>query len=59
MGRGREWRDGAHDDLVLAVALAAWYGENAPTPPMGVVALGRRRVKRREPGMGEEGARGW
>jgi hypothetical protein len=21
------WRDGAHDDLVLALALAAWYGE--------------------------------
>jgi hypothetical protein len=23
------WRDGAHDDLVLAVALACWYGEQA------------------------------
>jgi CxxC motif-containing protein len=21
------WREGAHDDLVLAVALACWYGE--------------------------------
>jgi hypothetical protein len=21
------WREGAHDDLVLAVAVAAWYGE--------------------------------
>lgn len=27
-GAGAEWRDGAHDDLVLAVALAVWYGEN-------------------------------
>ena len=23
-----EWRESAHDDLVLAVALAAWYGEH-------------------------------
>lgn len=22
------WRDGTHDDLVLAVALASWYGEH-------------------------------
>lgn len=22
-----DWRDGAHDDLVLAVALACWYAE--------------------------------
>lgn len=21
------WRENAHDDMVLAVALAAWYGE--------------------------------
>lgn len=27
-GAGVEWRDGAHDALVLAVALAVWYGEN-------------------------------
>jgi hypothetical protein len=27
------WREGQHDDLVLAVALAAWLGEQAlPTP---------------------------
>lgn len=26
-GAGEEWRDGNHDDLVLSVALAAWYGE--------------------------------
>jgi hypothetical protein len=25
------WREGVHDDLVLAVALAAWYGENGMT----------------------------
>ena len=28
------WRENPHDDLVLAVALAAWYGENyKPLPP--------------------------
>src|SRR5215210_3924459 len=57
-GAGEEWRDGAHDDLVLAVALAAWYGENPPTVPMGVVAFGTATIKRREPGMGRRG-RGW
>jgi hypothetical protein len=51
-GAGEEWRDGAHDDLVLAVALASWYGENAPTPPMGVVALGAARVKPAQLGFG-------
>ncbi len=25
------WRESVHDDLVLAVALACWYGENPPT----------------------------
>lgn len=27
-GAGGEWREGQHDDLVLAVALAAWLGEH-------------------------------
>jgi hypothetical protein len=27
-GAGGEWREGAHDDCVLAVALAVWFGEN-------------------------------
>jgi hypothetical protein len=27
-----EWRENPHDDLVLAVALAAWWGENRPKP---------------------------
>jgi hypothetical protein len=26
-GAGTEWREGAHDDLVLSVAMAAWFGE--------------------------------
>jgi hypothetical protein len=26
------WREGAHDDLVLAVALACWYGEQYAPP---------------------------
>ncbi len=27
-GVGEEWRTGAHDDLVLSVALAVWFGEH-------------------------------
>jgi hypothetical protein len=29
------WREGAHDDLVLAVALAGWFAERVPEPPTG------------------------
>ena len=29
------WREGAHDDLVLAVALACWYGEQYVAPACG------------------------
>jgi len=28
-GEDSPWREGVHDDLVLAVALAAWYGEQS------------------------------
>ena len=31
-GAGEGWRVGSHDDLVLAVAVAAWLGEAHPTP---------------------------
>jgi hypothetical protein len=31
------WREGAHDDLVLAVALACWYGDAYVTPAAGTV----------------------
>jgi len=31
-GAGEDWRDGNHDDLVLAVALACWYGEHVRVP---------------------------
>ena len=27
------WREGTHDDLVLAVAVAVWYGERAQSKP--------------------------
>ena len=30
-GAGTEWRENAHDDLVLAVALAVWAGETLPS----------------------------
>ena len=33
------WRENPHDDLVLAVALAAWYGEN--TVPQTVIPTAR------------------
>lgn len=29
---GADWRDGNHDDLVLALALAIWQGERTPRP---------------------------
>lgn len=31
------WREGTHDDLVLAVALACWYGERVPKPRIRVL----------------------
>ena len=31
------WREAEHDDLVLAVALACWYGENARPKPSVLV----------------------
>lgn len=30
-GAGEDWRSAAHDDLVLSLALAAWYGEHWQT----------------------------
>lgn len=32
------WREGAHDDLVLAVALGGWYGERLEGQPVQVVS---------------------
>ncbi len=39
-GDGDGWREGPHDDLLLAVALAAWCAEAAPAPnpALGIVA---------------------
>jgi hypothetical protein len=34
-----DWREKAHDDLVLALAIAAWLGENYPEPFTGDVVL--------------------
>jgi hypothetical protein len=31
-GAGADWREGHHDDLVLALALACWQGERMPRP---------------------------
>jgi hypothetical protein len=33
------WREGIHDDLVLSVALAAWYGQRGLGPALKLVAL--------------------
>src|SRR5262249_6272786 len=54
------WRDGQHDDLVLAVALASWWSERVPPfeaptviqtpPPQGLWELmvsGRSRAQQR------------
>lgn len=38
-GAGMDWRENNHDDLVLALAMAAWYGEDQASQPRGV-ALG-------------------
>jgi hypothetical protein len=40
------WREEDHDDLVLSVALAAWYGENGPKPiPVVQIPLLRKKSK--------------
>jgi len=57
-GAGEEWRDGAHCDLVLAVALAGLYGESPPAVPMGVVAFGTATIKMRGSGADRRG-RAW
>jgi len=42
------WREGQHDDLVLAVVLACWHGEHAPSRPR---QRSRRPIRmRRRPG---------
>jgi len=35
-GAGSDWREGHHDDLVLAVAMAAWFGESVRVPVASV-----------------------
>ena len=30
------WRDGQHDDLVLAIACAAWAAEHVPLGKLGI-----------------------
>ena len=45
-GAGEDWREGRHDDLVLATAMAAWYGERDGgtiefNPPALVNAMSR------------------
>jgi hypothetical protein len=41
------WRESGHDDLVLAVALAAWYGEREP--PRRIIGLVSISCKNRWP----------
>jgi hypothetical protein len=42
-GAGEDWRQGNHDDLVLALALPCWYGENR-LPGPSVAAYGVSQV---------------
>jgi hypothetical protein len=42
-----EWREGQHDDLVFAVALAVWFAEkNPPLWPDSISTGGRRTYPR-------------
>jgi len=38
-GEGGMWREGAHDDLVLAVGIGAWLAEHAPAPRLSAGML--------------------
>jgi len=48
-GAGSDWREGNHDDLVLAVALAAWYGESVRVPVATVGSYFARPPERGPP----------
>jgi len=37
-GAGTEWRENAHDDLVLATAIAAWYAEKGLVRPFEAIS---------------------
>jgi hypothetical protein len=40
---GAAWREGAHDDLVLAVAIAAWWGQRGSDADDGAYAIIKAR----------------
>lgn len=44
------WREGQHDDLVLAVAIAAWVGEDTSAGWDGSVGLGPKNLVSAAPG---------
>src|SRR5262249_22634138 len=48
------WREGAHDDLVLATALAAWWAEKHQPWKLGPISVGRS-IWDRYPGLYEAG----
>jgi hypothetical protein len=61
-GAGTDWREGQHDDLVLAVALAAWWAERGgPAVTAAWQPFGRRRDVLLSPGVGSpwSGASVW
>jgi len=43
-GAGTEWREGAHDDLVLATAMGVWFGETGRGRPFEAIGGGVRPV---------------
>jgi hypothetical protein len=48
---GEPWREGAHDDLVLAVALAAWFGEHIGRGWDGSFGVGASCIAQAPPGV--------
>lgn len=53
------WREGAHDDLVLALALACWAAEHAGPDPEEYLETLRRVVEQEQRGRGAPGPGRW
>ncbi len=47
------WREGDHDDLVLAAAMAAWYGEKKLRSILYLPPLPRAPIETRQPTLEE------
>ncbi len=47
------WRESDHDDLVLAAAMAAWYGEKKLRSILHLPPMPRAPIEAREPTLDE------